>query len=869
MKNIFKYFIFATIFISGFTAKAQFVTIPDANFVTWLTLNGFSSCLTGNQLDTTCNAVITTKVITCATASITDFTGITYFDSLQSFTCNGNLCTSLPTLPPMLYSINCSNNHLTSLPTLPDSLRSLTCNNNQLTSLPTIPNVLTHLICSFNQLTSLPAMGDSLYYLLANNNSISSIASFPPTLYFMMIQINQLTSLPALPAALNIFYCHTNQLTSLPALPSSLRLLNCNNNSIPSIPTLPAGINTVRFAHNLVSTLPSLPTSVFSLDCSYNLITNIPSFPDSLSFLDCSGNNISSLPPFPPYKLTYVHSDHTLLTTTPDFPPLVRDISLAGNQLQSIGELPDTLTSLNISSNTSLSCLPQLSYSIQTFYWDSTAITCLPNLFIYSVVYPAVDTVPVCDINNTNNCQLHWNLKGVVYSDVNSNCVDDAGDVTSPHVKVKLYENGNLIQQTFSDAAGRYTFSVDTGIYYCEIDTAVYAVTSCIIGYNVVVNASQLYHDSLDFGINCSSGFDVGVLSIIRNSVVFRPGNIASVNVLAGDMSSISSLHCATGIAGTVTVIIHGPADYNSSTLGSLTPAVSGDTLVYSIPDFSLVNFYTDFGFSVLVDTNAIIGSAVCFDVIVQSVTGDINLSNNTLSHCFNVVNSYDPNEKEVSPLYTWDMDTAQHDLTYTIYFQNTGNAPAQNIYIKDTLDSNVDINTLQLITYSDEPTVTSTGNVLLFRFDNINLPDSVSDEPGSHGFVQYKVRTNGNLTVGTQVHNIAYIYFDYNTPIKTNDAVYQVLLSPGIFSNDESHGVNLFPNPVQSGKSINIKFSDDLKSEVTFILIDISGKEVLRKKLSARRNNHITIPELDEGIYQCVFENKDLRVREKLMIVK
>ena len=36
-------------------------------------------------------------------------------------------------------------------------------------------------------------------------------------------------------------------------------------------------------------------------------------------------------------------------------------------------------------------------------------------------------------------------------------------------------------------------------------------------------------------------------------------------------------------------------------------------------------------------------------------------------------------------------------ELTYTIRFQNTGTAPAQDIYVLDTLDANLDWSTLKI----------------------------------------------------------------------------------------------------------------------------------------------------------------------------
>ena len=53
-------------FLLHFT-KAQFVTIPDANFVTWLNNNGFSSCMNGNQLNASCPAVQNTIALNLCT----------------------------------------------------------------------------------------------------------------------------------------------------------------------------------------------------------------------------------------------------------------------------------------------------------------------------------------------------------------------------------------------------------------------------------------------------------------------------------------------------------------------------------------------------------------------------------------------------------------------------------------------------------------------------------------------------------------------------------------------------------------------------------------------------------------------------------
>ena len=46
-----------------FSINAQYVTIPDANFVTWLNAHGYSTCMSGNQMDTSCAMVDTSTLL--------------------------------------------------------------------------------------------------------------------------------------------------------------------------------------------------------------------------------------------------------------------------------------------------------------------------------------------------------------------------------------------------------------------------------------------------------------------------------------------------------------------------------------------------------------------------------------------------------------------------------------------------------------------------------------------------------------------------------------------------------------------------------------------------------------------------------------
>jgi uncharacterized repeat protein (TIGR01451 family) len=134
---------------------------------------------------------------------------------------------------------------------------------------------------------------------------------------------------------------------------------------------------------------------------------------------------------------------------------------------------------------------------------------------------------------------------------------------------------------------------------------------------------------------------------------------------------------------------------------------------------------------------------------------------------------SYDPNDKQAFPLgYTdehWLLQETEQE--FLIRFQNTGNAPAQNIRIRDTLDVNFDIESFRLISNSHSvmTSINPQTRLIDLYFENIQLPDSVNDEPNSHGLISYKITPLPNLPIGTVLENTAYIYFDNNNPIITN----------------------------------------------------------------------------------------------------
>ncbi len=568
---------------------------------------------------------------------------------------------------------------------------------------------------------------------------------------------------------LKYLYCASNQLSNLPALPETLIYLSCTNNLLSSLPTLPAGLRTLICSSNQLSGLPALNTGLATLGCSDNQLSSLPVLPSGLTKLYCYNNQLQLLPALPT-GLTDLICYNNQLSSLPMLPSGLTALNCSANQLHSLPELPDSMSACTVFYNP-LFCLPQLK-RIVNLDFGNTNIICLPNYGHVTSSYPNLNSLPLCDVLNSNGCEVYWNISGKVYFDTDTNCLADSAENGIINIPVQLHGNGTLLKQMSTVGAGTYSFVSDTGSFEMSIDTAnlPFYVTCPESGvlYDTITIADSLHYNR-DFGLRCKPGFDLAAWSITGR---FRPGDIRKVDIHVGSSSSFYGINCTNGINGTVTITTTGPAHYVAPAPGALTPSnVAGNVVTYSVADFGTIDFNNSFNIMVQADTSALLGSTICFMVIVTPITGDEVPTNNTQTHCFPVVGSFDPNDKQVYPISEVDVE-GDRWLFYTVNFQNTGTDTAIHIYITDTLDAALDESTFQLLAYSVQPMVQIVGGAVRFNFPNINLPDSNVNEPASHGYVQYKVKLKDNLPLGTQVQNTAFIYFDFNAPVVTNTTV-------------------------------------------------------------------------------------------------
>ena len=241
------------------------------------------------------------------------------------------------------------------------------------------------------------------------------------------------------------------------------------------------------------------------------------------------------------------------------------------------------------------------------------------------------------------------------------------------------------------------------------------------------------------------------------------------------------------------------------------------------------------------------------FKPIIQDgepVTPDFAFPSDLVFRC-----SYDPNDKQVSPFRQMDdpetgdvlnFTLFEEDLTYQIRFQNTGNDTAFNVVIRDTLDFNLNANSLKILSTSHPELLdvaVKEDRFLEFKFIDIHLPDSTTNLDGSNGFVTFKIEAKENLDERTPIQNTASIYFDKNPPIVTN-TIESVMVSefPEMPSPDPNNSLPLLIYPIPTGEVINIKPKERGTniSDAQITIYSLTGKLLFSEKLGADQQIHL-----------------------------
>jgi uncharacterized repeat protein (TIGR01451 family) len=226
--------------------------------------------------------------------------------------------------------------------------------------------------------------------------------------------------------------------------------------------------------------------------------------------------------------------------------------------------------------------------------------------------------------------------------------------------------------------------------------------------------------------------------------------------------------------------------------------------------------------------------------------------------YCGVVTGSYDPNDKMGYPIGQTDQKYIQpnQQLQYVIRFQNTGTDTAFTVVIRDTLDTDLNIFTVTSGVSSHQYDFRMYGpRVLEWTFNNINLPDSTTDQEGSNGFVTFHVDQVPNLLPGTEITNEADIYFDFNDPITTNTAmhrIYEGFVSVLNIEDLAQEGKTLLVYPNPTSNNITIQGKEGMNQN--FKIFDQMGRIVISGKLNGI-NTEVNLSTLSKGMYTLKIE--------------
>ena len=229
---------------------------------------------------------------------------------------------------------------------------------------------------------------------------------------------------------------------------------------------------------------------------------------------------------------------------------------------------------------------------------------------------------------------------------------------------------------------------------------------------------------------------------------------------------------------------------------------------------------------------------------------------------------SYDPNDKLVNRIAVPDTyDPVQQTLEYTIRFQNTGTDTAFNIRVLDTLATELDWATFRPLGSSHRyfPFLDPKNGQIEFRFDNIYLPDSSANEPGSHGMVSFSIQMKPGLPPGTTLPNRAAIYFDFNPPVMTNSVETKILLLLDLLpEQNKIKRISILPNPNHG--LFAIELSETAEPGMVLKISDLAGRAVFEKQAEGGSQRQMLRAEsLPPGLYflQVVSEGKLLSVEK------
>lgn len=467
-----------------------------------------------------------------------------------------------------------------------------------------------------------------------------------------------------------------------------------------------------------------------------------------------------------------------------------------------------------------------------------------------------------------NPCEVDT-FSGRIYADMNNDCAFNTGDTALIGLVIDaepVYSHPLMTvtsSEGYSNTDGRYTARVIKS-WLTSVDAFMppyyqftFPTSTCS---PAIYHLPSLPQSNIDFSLQCSGNVDLQAYG--SGPWAVRPLQPFFLS------TGVSNLGCSA-VSGQLRLVLDPRVTYSAGMSSNVPNAINGDTLIWNFTNLSSLvdpQYWNSFFSSIYLTpaNNVGIGDSLCFEVFTTVPANDINANNNYHAFCLRVVNSYDPNLKEVNPAGEGQqgiIPSTTTELTYTIHFQNTGNAHALNVIVYDTLDSHVQPYALQVVGashYMQAEWIAS--NIVRFSFNNINLPDSGLSQAASQGHVTFRVKLQP-VSLGTQIKNNAAIYFDSNAPIFTNTVLNTIGEPSAVATLQQSINLLVFPNPA----SETITIVSDLKEPIaTLCILSTTGQLISSTPFNGPVMQQ-SISALPAGLYVVELQSSKGTVRVKL----
>jgi uncharacterized repeat protein (TIGR01451 family) len=542
------------------------------------------------------------------------------------------------------------------------------------------------------------------------------------------------------------------------------------------------------------------------------------------------------------------------------------------------GTLIDQVTTTGVNTANFLSGTKS---TLLEYYWDTGAQIYLRSqlssgplslgLHTFSIKTTNMYASPLSSLNYS--CTLNSvpcnKVSGVIYNDCNNNCVLDGGDGNIfTGMEGKIYQNiGGYSLSFYPSSTGAFScyLPASPNPYYLTTYSTVTTVTSCpSTTVNIPSGTGSI---TSDFGFKANSFFDAIASVHGKYTPAVVPGGTFYPYFSVGNWMASTCSSSAIANPGKAKLLLDKNFTYQSPVAPTpapdfIIPGPNGDTVVWNVADFNTSAFYS---IQVGVSTTASVGAQFYLKGIISPQV-DSDTSNNTANDWGTIGGPFDPNNKTCYSQgiqANGDIPFGNQDLYYTVNFQNVGTAPAINVLTIDTLDSNLDWNALKVLasSFPVQLQVDKGSGQVIYSFKNINLPDSTTNEKGSHGYVRYRIKLKSGVPVNTIFKNRAYNYFDFQPPVPTNQTKNKLVNMVGIKELELSNSIKLQPNPVSDKLFI---FCDEQIKEI--VMLNSLGQPISKQEMNAKQSV-IEMSNLPAGFYFVNIKTQSGRVLTKKII--